>query len=114
MTEQGWQTGGSWFLEDAEHHPAPMAELAITLGAEVREVREGLGWSRSVLVRRSGTTRSWLTRLEDGNGVPSVAVLQRIAEAMGKRLWITLIDEKDTLPPHYSARRAVERNEQGA
>jgi len=75
-----------------------LAELAFTLGAEVRELREGLGCSRSLLNQRSGTSQTWLRRLEDGNGVPSIAVLVRLAEAMGKRVWITLMDERDALP----------------
>jgi ribosome-binding protein aMBF1 (putative translation factor) len=105
VTEQDWTS--AW-IDDAERPADPMEELAITLGMEIRELREGLGWSRSVLVRRSGTARSWLTRLEDGNGLPSVVVLQRLASVMGKRVWITLIDERDRLPPRCSTGKEAE------
>jgi ribosome-binding protein aMBF1 (putative translation factor) len=85
--------------EDEPNYVDPLAELARALGAEIREVREGLGWSRSILTRYSGTSRAWLTRLEDGSAVPSVVVLTRLASAMGKRVWITLVDEREALPP---------------
>lgn len=83
----------------------PLAELAGTVGAEVREVREGLGWSRWLLTCYSGTSRSVVTRLEEGTALPSVPVLTRLASAMGKRVWITLVDEREALPPHSQERK---------
>jgi transcriptional regulator with XRE-family HTH domain len=112
--EQGWRIPVSWWIEDAEQQPDPLVELAVTLGAEVRELREGMGWSRSILTRRSGTSRAWLTRLEDGNGVPSVAVLTRLAEALGKRLRITLVDEREALSTRHPDRKEVKDGEQRA
>ncbi|MFC0435788.1 helix-turn-helix transcriptional regulator [Kutzneria buriramensis] len=83
----------------------PLAELAGTLGTEVREVREGLGWSRWLLTCYSGTSRSLLTRLEEGTALPSVAALTRLASAMGKRVWITLVDEREALPARAQERK---------
>ena len=95
--------------EAGASEPDPLAELAFSLGAEVRELREGLGWSRSLLTRYSGTSRAWLVRLEAGTGVPSIAVLTRLASAMGKRVRITFIDEREPLP----SRDCVGKEEEG-
>lgn len=58
------------------------ARLAIELGASVRALREGQGWSQSELARRAGMTQPAVARFESGGTVPTIPVLERLAHAL--------------------------------
>ncbi|MEV6690348.1 helix-turn-helix transcriptional regulator [Micromonospora sp. NPDC051196] len=60
--------------------------LAFELGREVRELRECNGWSQSQLARAAGMTQSAVARFEAGGTVPTLAVLERLARALDRRL----------------------------
>ncbi|WP_341721146.1 helix-turn-helix transcriptional regulator [Micromonospora sp. FIMYZ51] len=62
------------------------ARLAFELGREVRELRERNGWSQSQLARAAGMTQSAVARFEAGGTVPTLAVLERLARALDRRL----------------------------
>ena len=47
------------------------------------------GITQQQLSERTGINQSNLSRIENGNGNPSVATLQRIASALGKKLSIS-------------------------
>ena len=66
------------------------AELAFELGAGLRGLREERGWSQSSLAEAARTTQPVVARLEAGGAVPTVAVLQRLARALGVRLEVSL------------------------
>jgi len=57
------------------------------MGVRVRELRESKGVSQGEIGRRTGLIRSYLSRIENGHTLPSVAILERIAEALGMRLY---------------------------
>src|ERR1700754_3385416 len=62
------------------------ARLAFELGRSVRELREGRGWSQTRLAKEAGMTQSAVARFEAGGTVPTLAVLERLAAALGVSL----------------------------
>src|SRR3954464_6036865 len=54
------------------------------IAAEVRRVRVAAGFTQAELARRTGTTQSAVSRLESGRLLPSLDVLERVAEAAGR------------------------------
>jgi HTH-type transcriptional regulator/antitoxin HipB len=69
--------------EVAEAYTA--ARLRYELGKIVRERREELGWSQTELGRRAGMRQPAIARFEAGGTVPTIALLERLAEALAAR-----------------------------
>lgn len=57
--------------------------LLSSVGAAVRKLREGRGWTRRDLARESGLSERFLAELEAGQGNISVGRLQDLATALG-------------------------------
>ncbi|MCL1895348.1 MAG: helix-turn-helix domain-containing protein [Clostridiales bacterium] len=59
---------------------------------EVREmivsVRSALGITQRQLAEKSGVSQANISKIENGNYTPSIAVLKRIANGLGQRLVI--------------------------
>lgn len=53
------------------------------LGARLRDLRTGRGWTQDELARRAGLSKSYLSRIEDGERQPSLASLLSLAQAYG-------------------------------
>ena len=68
-----------------EHEQA----LIQTIG-DLKRARQSQGLSLQEVAERMGTNRSNVHRLERASGNPTVATLARYAEAIGKRVVITL------------------------
>lgn len=67
------------------------ARLRYELGNAVRERREELGWSQTELARRTGTMRQpAIARFEAGGTVPTLPLLERLAEALGLQLTVKM------------------------
>ncbi len=62
------------------------AKLAYELGAAVRDLRHGKGWSQSRLATEAGMTQSAVARFEAGGSVPTLALLERLAKALEAEL----------------------------
>lgn len=60
----------------------------------LKRMRESLGMSLQEVADRMGADSAAVHRLEDGSSNPTFATLYRYAEALGKRLLITLEDER--------------------
>ena len=69
----------------------PHWEAAQALG----EARRRSGLTQQALAERSGIRQSVISRLERGNGNPSVRTLQRLAEGMGMRLELAFVPEEE-------------------
>jgi transcriptional regulator with XRE-family HTH domain len=52
------------------------------IGKRLRELREAKGLSQGDIERRSGLLRSYISRVEGGYTAPSVATLEKFAEAL--------------------------------
>ncbi len=62
------------------------ARLAFELGRSVRELREQRGWSQTQLAEAAGMTQSAVARFEAGGTVPTLPVLERLAQALDVEL----------------------------
>jgi len=71
------------------------ARLAFELGAAVRELRLGRGWSQSELASAAGMTQSAIARFEAGGSVPTLPVLARIARALDADLSVRVAPRPD-------------------
>ena len=58
----------------------------MNLGEAIRKIRQTKGLSQGEMQKRTGILRSYLSRVENGHTVPSLATLQRLASAMGVAL----------------------------
>jgi ribosome-binding protein aMBF1 (putative translation factor) len=63
---------------------------AYELGQAVKARRTALGMTQKELGRRARLTQSAVARLEAGDGVPTLRVLERIAVALGAELDVSL------------------------
>ncbi|MFC9244683.1 helix-turn-helix domain-containing protein [Streptomyces sp. NPDC057136] len=68
------------------------------LAARLGELRTGHGWSLDELSRRSGVSRSTLSRLERGEMSPTAALLGRLCTVYGRTM-SRLLMEVETEPP---------------
>ena len=59
------------------------AELARVIGENLRRLRTRRRWSLDRFAERAGVGRAALTDLEHGQGAPTIALLWRIARALG-------------------------------
>lgn len=68
--------------------PTPKAtpicsEAAALLGAQINRLRQAAGISCQQLTRRSGVSRSMISRIENGQIAPSLRTLHRLADGLG-------------------------------
>jgi transcriptional regulator with XRE-family HTH domain len=68
---------------------------AFELGAMVRQMREQRGWTQTRLATAAGMTQSALARFEAGGTVPTLALLERIAQAFHAQL-VVRFDESNS------------------
>lgn len=66
------------------------ARLRHELAEAVRLRREELGWSQRKLAERAGISRPSVTRFEAGGTTPTLPLLQRLAQALGLTLTVSL------------------------
>ena len=64
----------------------PPEALSRHLGARVKELRAGRGWSLEALATASGVSRSMLSQIEREQANPTLAVTLRISSAFGMAL----------------------------
>jgi ribosome-binding protein aMBF1 (putative translation factor) len=64
------------------------ARLAYELGRTVRALREQRGWSQAQLATAAGMTQSAVARFEAGGTIPSLRVLDRLAQALDAELTV--------------------------
>jgi len=67
-----------------------MAIDSMSIAAEVRRARVGAGLTQAALAALTGTTQSAVSRLESGRLVPTLAVLERVAEATGRPITVVV------------------------
>ena len=83
----------SWSEKRAEIMSAPgagdayeAARLRFELGEAVRRRREELGITQAQLAERAGLKQPAVARFETGGTMPTIPMLERLAEALGLRL----------------------------
>ena len=60
----------------------------------VRSTRTRSGISQMELAEKSGMTQVNISKIENGRAVPTLPVLKRLADAMGKRLVVDFADKE--------------------
>jgi len=70
-------------------------DLSAELSQLIVNTRNDNGMTQSDLARVSGVSQSNISKMENGNYIPSLTILKRIANGLGKRLIIDLIDRED-------------------
>jgi len=82
--------------EVAEAYTA--ARLRYELGKVVRERREELHWTQTELARRAGMRQPAVARFEAGGTVPTIPLLERLAEALGLKLTVQMTPSASPTP----------------
>jgi HTH-type transcriptional regulator / antitoxin HipB len=82
--------------EVAEAYAA--ARLRYELGTIVRERREELNWSQTELARRAGMRQPAVARFEAGGTVPTIPLLERLADALGLKLTVQMTPSAGPAP----------------
>ena len=59
--------------------------LEVEIGDMITEIRLKFGLTQAQLARRIGTKQSSIARVENGNVLPSLKFLQKIAKAVGTK-----------------------------
>ena len=70
----------------------------MNLGVSIRKIRLAKGLSQGEMQKRTGILRSYLSRVENGHTVPSLATLQRLASALGVALADFFVVEGGAVP----------------
>jgi transcriptional regulator with XRE-family HTH domain len=68
------------------------------IGERLREIRESKNLSQGDIEERTGLLRCYLSRVENGHTVPSIATLEKIARALEMHLYQVLYEGDGPLP----------------
>jgi ribosome-binding protein aMBF1 (putative translation factor) len=80
----------AWRKDPAFREAYEALEDEFALAAQVIEARARAGLTQAELAERMGTSQSAVARLESGKAHPSVATLEKLAQATGSKLRIAL------------------------
>lgn len=81
----------------------------MAIGQKLRQLREQKGYSQGDIEKASGMPRSYVSRVENEQIVPSVETLYRFAAALDVELYrLFCPDDEQLSTPHLTARRALE------
>jgi transcriptional regulator with XRE-family HTH domain len=74
------------------------------IAERLRGIREGKKLSQGDIEERTGLLRSYISRVENGNTVPSISTLEKIARALEMPLYALLYDgeELPEIPPRVA------------
>lgn len=79
-----------WRKDPAFREAYDGLEEEFALAKQVIEARARAGLTQAELAERMGTSQSAVARLESGTSRPSVATLEKLAQATGSKLRIAL------------------------
>lgn len=86
----------------------------MTVGDLVRYHRERKKLSQAALERRSGLLRAYLSRIENGHTVPSIATLEKIARGLEMRVYQLLYNGSMTPKLKSPERETIENGSFGS
>lgn len=66
-----------------DDHDSGLAELPLLVGGNLRRLRTRRGLSLERLAKQSGVSRAMLGQIETGKSVPTIALLWKVANALG-------------------------------
>jgi ribosome-binding protein aMBF1 (putative translation factor) len=77
-------------------------DLAFEIGQKIFEARVASGWSQEKLAKKIGTKQPGIARIEGGAVIPSLATLQKIADALGVKLELPRFGAKSAATSYFS------------
>lgn len=81
-----------------------------TLGTHIRSARQRAGQSLNDLAERSGFSKGFLSKIENGHAQPPIATLMKLAEAVGTPLAAFFDGETPASKPGGVLTRAADRD----
>lgn len=76
---------------------APVVDAQIKrIGAQIRSRRQALGWTLDTLASRANLSKSYMSRVEEGDRQPSIAAFLSICRALGVSLGTLLNGERSS------------------
>ena len=70
-------------------------EVEFSLIQALIDARESAGLTQSELAKKTGIAQGDISKIENGNGNPSIKTLKRLAKGMGKTLRIEFVDSNE-------------------
>ena len=89
-----------------------MSREQIVVGFKIKCLRESKGLSVEEIAERSGLSVDQINNIENGQNLPSLGPLIKIARALGVRLG-TFMDDNDALGPVVTRAEEREQNKIG-
>jgi transcriptional regulator with XRE-family HTH domain len=74
----------------------------INIGSRLKDLRETAGLSQGDIQKRSGLIRCYLSRVEHGHTVPTLATLEKYAQALGLETYQLLYEGNRPVAPKVS------------
>jgi transcriptional regulator with XRE-family HTH domain len=84
------------------------------IGYRLRSLREQKNLSQEEVVKRTGLIRSYISRVENGHTVPSVATMEKMARALEISLYQLLYDGEQPPAPANRGESSSEADEWGS
>lgn len=72
-------------------------------GEAVRDRRKAMGWNQSALASHAGLQTAAVSRIERGDGAPTLRTMQRIAAALNVRLSLLIRHAEKLQATKYAA-----------
>lgn len=76
-----------------------ISEFDYDMASDVSELivltRKKMGVSQQQLAEKSGISQANISKIENGHYLPSLTILKRLADALGKRLVVDFVDYKE-------------------
>ena len=70
-------------------------DVLAEIRGEMIKIRKAEGISQKLLAERTGISQANISKIENGLYEPSVSVLKRIADGLGRRLSVRFLDEEE-------------------
>lgn len=67
-------------------------DVQVAFAGAIRNARTKRGWTKTELAQRSGISRPMLSQLESGGRMPSFLTLDKLAKALGLRVYVRLVE----------------------
>lgn len=70
-------------------------EIKHILGANVRHLRESMGWSQDKLSEKSGLHRTYISGIERGTRNPTISIVDQVARSLNVPVSMLFKEEKN-------------------
>jgi DNA-binding XRE family transcriptional regulator len=97
MTPISTFTFEDWEREKLNDPEFVAAQAELGPGYQIARLRIARGLTQAQLAQMVGTKQPSIARLEKGDSTPSLAFLEKLAEALGARLEVRIVPQKDSV-----------------